>query len=162
MSTSTATTGSIGTSDQVRLGELKELVVKWVDVVNSGTVEGIESVWAQDCVVRPGGGLPEVHGVTNLAGLLTAYRDALADMQITTESLVAEGDLVAARFTTRGRHDGEFLGIPATGVAIEIGGFGLFRIANGLIVEEWLLDDLAAFMNQVNPLPTSAVTGARS
>jgi steroid delta-isomerase-like uncharacterized protein len=159
VSTSTATTGS---SHQVRLGELKDLVRKWVDIVNSGTVEGIESVWSRDCVVRPGGGLPEVHGVTNLAGLLTAYRDALADMQITTESLVAEGDLVAARFTTRGRHDGEFLGIPATGVSIEIGGFGLFRIASGLIVEEWLLDDLAAFMNQVNPLPAPAVTGAQS
>jgi steroid delta-isomerase-like uncharacterized protein len=155
-------TESIGASDQARLGEMKELVGKWVDVVNSGTVEGIESVWAQDCVVRPGGGLPEVHGVANLAGLLTAYRDALADMHVTTDGLVAEGDLVAARFTTRGRHDGEFLGIPATGVSIQIGGFGLFRIADGLIAEEWLLDDLASFMTQANPAPAQVSSGATS
>jgi steroid delta-isomerase-like uncharacterized protein len=159
---SRSTASSSVTPDAGHLTEMKQLVGKWVDVVNSGNVEGIESVWAQDCVVRPGGGLPEVHGVANLAGLLSAYRDALPDLQITTESLVAEGEFVAARFTTRGHHDGEFLGIPATGVPIEISGFGLFRIAEGRLTEEWLLDDLASFMNQVNAAPAPVGSGATS
>jgi steroid delta-isomerase-like uncharacterized protein len=161
MSTMTTTT-AIGTPDQVHLNDMKSLIVDWVYVVNSGTLDGIESVWDQNCVVHAGGGLPEVHGVANLARLLTAYRAALPDLRITTESLVAEGDQVAARFTTRGHHDGEFLGIAATGVSIEIGGFGLFRIADGRIVEEWLLDDLAAFMAQVNPATVDAHSGATS
>jgi steroid delta-isomerase-like uncharacterized protein len=143
-------TAATGTPDQVRLDEMKSLVAQWVDVVNSGTLEGIDAVWDTGCVIHAGGGLPEVHGVADLGGLLTAYRAALPNLRITMESLVAEGDQVAARFTTRGRHDGEFLEIPPTGVSIEIAGFGLFRIANGRIAEEWLLDDLAAFMAQVD------------
>jgi steroid delta-isomerase-like uncharacterized protein len=139
--------------DLAGLEAMKRIVNRWVEVVNSGTLDGIESVWAEDCVVHAGGGLPEVHGVASVGGLLTAYRTALPDVHITTENLVAEGDKVAARFTTRGRHDGEFMDIPATGASIEISGFGLFRIADGRIAEEWLLDDLASFMSQVKMVP---------
>jgi steroid delta-isomerase-like uncharacterized protein len=156
----TATSGS--TQDGAGLDAMKQVVVQWVDVVNSGTLDGIESVWAHDCVVHAGGGLPEVRGVGSLGGLLTTYRAALSNLHITAESLVAEGDKVAARFTTRGRHDGEFLDIPATGVSIEIGGFGLFRIAAGRIAEEWLLDDLASFIAQVNVVSALAQTGGAS
>jgi steroid delta-isomerase-like uncharacterized protein len=148
--------------DQAGLKAMKSIVNRWVEVVNSGTLDGIGSVWAEDCVVHAGGGLPEVHGVANVGGLLTAYRVALPNVHITTENLVAEGDQVAARFTTRGRHDGEFLDIPATGVSIEISGFGLFRIANGRIAEEWLLDDLASFMAQVKVVSALAKTGGDS
>jgi steroid delta-isomerase-like uncharacterized protein len=161
MSTTT-TTSSIRPPDQLRLDEMKSLVEHWVGIVNSGTLDGIESVWADDCVVHAGGGLREVHGVAELGGLLTAYRAALTELRITTENLVAEGDQVAARFTTRGRHHGEFIGIPPTGVPIEIGGFGLFRIADGRIVEEWLLDDLAAFVAQVKTGPEAARSGGAS
>jgi steroid delta-isomerase-like uncharacterized protein len=161
MAISTTTTTS-DTQDQVGLEAMKEVVLQWVDIVNSGSLAGIGSVWAEDCVVHAGGGLPEVHGVGNLGGLLTAYRAALPNLHITTENLVAEGDKVAARFTTRGRHDGDFLDIPATGVSIEIGGFGLFRVADGRIAEEWLLDDLAAFITQVNAIPLAAKSGRAS
>lgn len=146
-----------GPQDQVDLTQMKRVVLQWVDIVNSGTLDGIEFVWTDDCVVHAGGGLPEVHGVDDLAALLSAYRAALPDVHITTEDLVEENDLIAARFTTRGRHDGEFLGMAATGVSIEMSGFGLFRIANGRIAEEWLLDDLAAFITQAKvgtPQPT--------
>ena len=151
------------TSDTLaELEAMKDIVLRWVDVVNSGTLDGIEGVWADDCIVHAGGGLPEVRGVASLGTLLTAYRSALSNLHITTENLVAEGDKVAARFRTRGRHDGEFLDIPATGVPIEIGGFGLFRIAEGRIAEEWLLDDLAAFITQVRIASASAQTGGAS
>jgi steroid delta-isomerase-like uncharacterized protein len=156
----TTTMGSA--RDQAGLEAMKGVVLQWVDVLNSGTLDGIGSVWAEDCVVHAGGGLPEVRGVEGLGGLLTTYRAALSHLHITTESLVAEGDKVAARFTTRGRHDGEFLDIPATGAPIEIGGFGLFRIAGGRIAEEWLLDDLASFITQVRIVSALAQTGGAS
>ena len=156
-----STTTHIGDT-RAELEGMKNTVLQWVDVVNSGTLDRIESVWADDCVVHAGGGLPEVRGVGSLGGLLTVYRAALSNLRITTESLVAEGDKVAARFTTRGRHDGEFLDIPATGVSIEIGGFGLFRIAEGRIAEEWLLDDLASFIAQVNSGSALTETGGAS
>jgi len=144
------------------LEAMKDIVLQWVEVVNSGTIDGIERVWSHDCVVHAGGGLPEVRGVGSLGQLLTTYRGALSHLHITTENLVAEGDKVAARFTTRGRHDGEFLDIPPTGVSIEIGGFGLFRIADGQIAEEWLLDDLAAFIAQVQIVSPPAQSGGAS
>jgi steroid delta-isomerase-like uncharacterized protein len=147
---------------RAELEAMKDIVLRWVDVVNSGTLDGIEEVWADDCIVHAGGGLPEVRGALSLGALLTAYRAALTDLHITTENLVAEGDKVAARFTTRGRHDGEFLDVPATGDPIKMGGFGLFRIADGRIAEEWLLDDLAAFITQVQIASAPAHTGGAS
>jgi hypothetical protein len=128
------------TSDTQAVFEaVKDIVIRRVDVVNSGTLDAIEEVWADDCVVHTEG-VPEVSGAQSRGALLK----------------------VAARFTTRGRHDGEFLDIPATGVPIEIGGFGLFRIAEGGIAEEWLLDDLAAFITQAKITSASAQTGGAS
>ena len=59
----------------------------------------------------------------------------------TIEDMVAEGDKVAWRFTFRGTHTGEFVGIPATGKQIHMTGMVISRIADGKVAEEWELYD---------------------
>ena len=41
--------------------------------------------------------------------------EAFSDLQITIEDLIAEGDRVVLRDTLSGTHQGELIGIPATG-----------------------------------------------
>jgi steroid delta-isomerase-like uncharacterized protein len=138
----------------------KALISRWVGIVNRGALNEVGSVWAEDAVVHPGGGLPEARGVQSLEYLLGAYLSALPDINITIEDLVAEGDRVSARFTTRGTHSGTFAGIPATRTHIQVPGYGIFRIVGDKIAEEWLLDDLMAFAIQVGAFPNT--TGGQS
>ena len=66
---------------------------------------------------------------------------------------VAEGDLVVSRIVGRGRHEGELLGIPATGKEVETDGIAIHRVRDGKIVEYWSVTDVARVLMQVGALP---------
>jgi predicted ester cyclase len=60
---------------------------------------------------------------------------AFPDSSWTTEELFAVGDRVIARWTYKGTHEGDIMGIPPTGNKLEFGGISITRIENGKIVE---------------------------
>jgi steroid delta-isomerase-like uncharacterized protein len=102
-----------------------------------------------------------VHGLEALGGLLAGF-SAFSDLIVTIDDLAVEGDRVGARYTSRGRQQGEFLGIPNTGRSVEFGGAGIHRIENGKIAEVWTVDDWTALTRQLRaPHPAApAVTPA--
>ena len=67
-------------------------------------------------------------------------------------SIVAEEDLVAARLTWRGTHQGEFMGIPGTGNAIELSGMDFVRFRDGKAAEHWGQTDVMALMTQLGAM----------
>jgi predicted ester cyclase len=66
------------------------------------------------------------------------------------EDIVAGQDKVAVRLRFRGTHSGEFLGIPATGRAVEYVSHEFYRVAGGLIAEEWICSDTATLLRQLS------------
>ena len=58
--------------------------------------------------------------------------------EVLAQEMVAEGDLVAARCTFQGTHQGEFAGIPATGRQISSDFMIFYRVAEGKIAEHWM------------------------
>lgn len=63
---------------------------------------------------------------------------------------------MGVRFTFTGTHEGEFLGAPGTGRALEVGDITVLRFEGGLVVERWnRLDDLA-LLTQLGALPATA------
>jgi predicted ester cyclase len=84
------------------------------------------------------------------------WRAAFPDWHMTIETLVAEGDFVANRFTTRGTHKAPLMGIPATGKQMVVHGMELHRIAGGKVAETWVCDDVPSIMQQLGigpPVP---------
>ena len=71
------------------------------------------------------------------------------DLHARIDNLVAEGDRVAVRLTFRGTHQGEFLGVPATGRTVEYVSHEFYRIVDGLVAEEWICSDLASLQGQL-------------
>jgi steroid delta-isomerase-like uncharacterized protein len=69
------------------------------------------------------------------------------------EDLVAEDDKVAVRFTMRATHQGDFMGIPATGRQVNVPGIIIYRIADQKIVEHWMHFDALALMQQLGVQP---------
>lgn len=63
------------------------------------------------------------------------WRMAFPDLHFDIVDLVAEGDKVLTRWVLTGTHQGEFLGIPATGRSIRVAGMSLDRIEDGLVAE---------------------------
>lgn len=88
------------------------------------------------------------------------WREAFPDLKITIDKQVAEGDLVAVRWTARGTNTGAGNGIPATGRAVQMSGTTLFRMEDGRIAEEWTCADSLGLMKQLGLQATPAATPA--
>jgi steroid delta-isomerase-like uncharacterized protein len=77
-------------------------------------------------------------------------KNAFPDLQAHIEDIFAAQDKVAVRIRFCGTHSGEFLGIPATGRSIEYVSHEFYRIADGLIAEEWICSDMATLLRQLS------------
>jgi steroid delta-isomerase-like uncharacterized protein len=118
-----------------------------------GDRAGLERLLSPDFVIH----VPDdYHGVDGLLEMVGLFRSAFPDMAVTVDHQFADGDYVATRFTCRGTHDGELLGFPATGRAVEVAGITLSRCENGRIAEEWELVDVAGLLQQIGALPEPA------
>ena len=75
---------------------------------------------------------------------------AFPDLHAHIEDIFAAGDKVAVRVRFRGTHAGDFLGIPATGRTIEYVSHEFYRLADGLVAEEWICSDMATLLRQIS------------
>jgi steroid delta-isomerase-like uncharacterized protein len=121
------------------------------EIETRGNVSAAEQIFASDFVNH----LPfgEMHGVEAAKQFGSMLRTAFPDLQTTVEDQIAEGDRVATRWTARGTHRGEFLGVPASGRSMQIMGMTISRVADGKIVEQWGNPDLFSLMQQLGAVP---------
>ena len=70
------------------------------------------------------------------------------------EDTIVEGDKVVTRVQATGTHQGEFMGIPATGRRIDVPLIDIARIRDGKIAEHWGVMDNAAMMQQLGVAPS--------
>ena len=54
-----------------------------------------------------------------------------------------------ARLVVKATQQGDLLGVPASGTAIQWNAVDIYRIRDGRISEEWAADDIAAIMSQL-------------
>ena len=98
-------------------------------------------------------GSPPIAGIEQAKQLMVAYTSAFPDLQLSTEDLVAEGDIVAIRNTWRGTHQGAFQGLPPTGKHVTFSGSDFFRFVDGKIAEQWADLDALGLMQQLGSIP---------
>jgi predicted ester cyclase len=89
-----------------------------------------------------------------------ALYTAFPDSHFMLEDLIAEGDKVVQRYTIRGTHRGNFMGVPATGKVVTFTGIVISRFAGGKFVEEWDNQDVLGLMQQLGAIPQMTQAGA--
>jgi steroid delta-isomerase-like uncharacterized protein len=94
-----------------------------------------------------------LHGREEFKQLLSVYLTAFPDARFTVEDEIAEGEKVTSRYTFRGTHQGELMGIPPTGKQVTVTGIIINRIAGGQSVEGWLNFDALGLLQQLGALP---------
>ena len=126
-------------------------------VFNEGNVEILEEVLADEFVLHDSTSPEEIRGREAFEEYIRTYRNAFPDLDATIDSIVAEGDLVAARFTVRGTHEGPLPEAPdlkPTGTEIEISGMEFDRIENNRLAETWQAIDVYSLLGQLGVIPT--------
>ena len=99
---------------------------------------------------------PEMHGPEGIKQFITGYLAGFPDGRITIDGQLAEGDMVATRWTGRGTHQGELMGIPPTGKQVTVSGITISRVKNGKVVEEWSNWDTLGMLQQLGVVPAMA------
>ena len=115
------------------------------EVVQKGNMSLLDQFVAKDFVDHQPSQvqLPGVAGVLQFFGSLHA---AVSNLQVNIENMSAEGDLVAVHTSLRGKHTGEFMGIPPSGKDVVMRVSDIVRIVNGKVVERWGVEDMSGFL----------------
>jgi len=80
-------------------------------------------------------------------------RQAMPDMRVKVNEILAERDLVAVYWTASGTNTQAGMGFPATGKKITLPGMTLFRFKAGKISEEWSVFNMLSAMEQAGLYP---------
>ena len=136
--------------------ENKRRYQEFVDqVINNGNLDAVDEFIAEDFVEHdPAPGMEAISGRDAMKQMMSMFRAACPDLVSTTDFLVAEGDLVVGRHTTRGTQTGELMGIPATGKSFEISEIHIVRIVDGKALEHWGVEDTMSMMQQLGVIPS--------
>jgi steroid delta-isomerase-like uncharacterized protein len=122
----------------------KAIVLRFYEELwNNGNFDAADELVAADYVrhdLRPGEAPP---GPAGQKAVAAKFRAAFPDVRMDVEALVAENDLVVARWTMTGTHSGAWGEVAPTGRTVRFSGVNFFRIADGKIAEIWnVRDDL--------------------
>ena len=74
---------------------------------------------------------------------------AFGNIEMTIPDLLAEADQVAVHWRFSGTHQGEYLGVAATGKRVTYQGMALLRLADGKIVDDVAYADNLAILQQL-------------
>jgi predicted ester cyclase len=91
------------------------------------------------------------YGINGADGWLGEQWKTFPDLTVAHVFAVAQGDIVAVRWTARGTSKGSFLMLPPTGEEVEYTGVSMYRIEDGKIAEIWDTRNTLGIMLQLNP-----------
>ena len=127
-----------------------ELVLAGFQAFNAGDTEECLARIAGDLIINLAELPDPQHGREAWRQGFEMMRRAFPDLHAHIEDIFAAQDKVAVRLRFRGTHSGEFLGFHPTGRTIEYVSHEFYRIADGLIAEEWICSDMATLLGQLS------------
>ena len=125
------------------------------DLINAGDIDGFGELLAEDFVEHEEmpGLEPSKEGVKQLFHM---YRAAFPDLRMEAQDVLVSGDKAVARVRATGTHQGEFLGMAATGRSVDVQLIDITRFGeDGLAREHWGVFDALAMMQQLGAFPES-------
>jgi predicted ester cyclase len=134
--------------------ENKAAVLRALERLSDGDVDGYLELYDPDAVLHGLGPEPlDVAGARAFYSMLvTAFRGS----RVTADDFVGEGDKLTVKYSFRGRHQGEFMGVPATGNDVTIGGITILRFEGGRVAERWNSADFLGLLTQIGAVPAPA------
>jgi steroid delta-isomerase-like uncharacterized protein len=100
------------------------------NVWNSGELDQLDSLVAADVLHHDPQDPNAAEGRDGMKRTIERTREQFPDLHITVEQQLAEGDLVATRWSGR-------MSAPGSDQAITVSGITIDRLERGLIVEAW-------------------------
>jgi len=128
--------------------ENKQIASRFIDEFNKGNMAIFDELLAADFVdLTPLPGADSTREGWKQASQMEFT--AFPDLRMELQEQIAEGDLVVNLLGGSGTHQGDFMGIPATGKEVTAGNITIFRISGGKIIERRTVLDALGLMAQL-------------
>lgn len=140
--------------------DLKMYSQVWDDIINKGQIDRINTEnFTTDITLVTS---PEnIIGIEGFKAYYQNYLTGFSDVTFTILDVFGQNDKILKHWNFKGKHTGDFFGIPATGKMVDIDGVTLVKMKNGKIAQEQDFMDNMLFMTQLgllsNPENTSIV-----
>lgn len=124
----------------------------WDDIVNNGNLDAINEKYFDENITMIA--QPEnIVGIKNFKEYYENFITGFSDRKFTVVEIFGKGDRIVKHWNFKGKHTGEFFGIPATGNEVDISGVTLGMMNNGRIAQEQDFMDNLEFMQQLGVIP---------
>lgn len=123
------------------------------DAFSEGDMDLIDELVAEDAVGHDPTQPEPVQGAEGTKQLVSMYRSAFPDLSFEVHETLSDGNRVAVRWTSRGTHEGELMGIEPTGQEVSVEGIELDRVEDGRIVESRVAWDALGLLRQIGAAP---------
>jgi len=90
-----------------------------------------------------------VVGIDAAKDFYNNYLIGFSDIEFTVKNIFGQGDNLAKHWNFKGKHTGDFFGIPPTGKTVDIDGVTIAKMKNGKIAQEQDFLDNMSFMSQL-------------
>jgi steroid delta-isomerase-like uncharacterized protein len=154
--------GAISLRRRLRRGgrmEIKEIARRVVEDPWRGKLNDALQLVGDDYIGYVAGSPEPLRGRDGFREFVTMYLTAFPDGAITVDHQIAEGDIVATRWTARGTNTSDLLGIPATGKQVTIEGISYSRITEDKLRESWIIWDTLSMLQQLGVVPETMPAG---
>ena len=132
-----------------KIEENKALLRRYFErVVNAVDPDAAAQLVAPDLVFHSPYTPEPTRDRESFLGMLNAVHAAFPDFNLVDHDMLAEGDLVASRWSVHGTHSGPLGPFAPTGQRHEITGISIYRIQEGKIIEGWVQDDTLTLLAQ--------------
>ncbi len=122
------------------------------EVWNRGNIAAVDELNAPDFMDHsPPIGFPS--GTEGIKQFASTIRQSFSNFSLIPDDIIAEGDKVVVRWTAKGTHTQEFLGIAPTGKQVTVTGIDIARMSNNKIAEHWGQWDTMGMMQQLGAIP---------
>ncbi len=120
--------------------------------LNQGDLAVVDEIYAPS-YVRHVIGMPDIVGREAEKQFASAVRAGFPDIHFTIEDCNVDGNKLFVRWKANGTHQGEYMGIPATGKPVTVAGMAIHRIEEGQFQESWDIVDNLGMLQQLGLVP---------
>jgi steroid delta-isomerase-like uncharacterized protein len=123
-------------------------VERLIDAYQGRTLEAFDALLTDDVVlVRDD---EKAQGREEFKAVLSRLRRAFPDIRYQVQDVIQLGDRLVLRWEARGTHQGEYLGVPASGRPISYRGITLYEMRDGRVARVWVSADLLSLMRRMS------------
>ena len=120
----------------------------WDDVINKGQIDQINDK-NFDANITMISSPQNIVGINDFKAHYQNYLTGFSEVLFTIKDVFGQGDNLVKHWTFKGRHTGNFFGIPATGKLVDVEGVTLVKMKNGKIAQEQDFMDSMVFLQQL-------------